>query len=559
MRKIYLLLLSLILFPYMAVSQSTGDFEITGESSNYSYSEGVLTVNDGANITISVASGATTPTNDRIVVAANATATITLSGVNITGPAQDSSTDTKKQSAIDLSENATLILNLSENSQNTLTGGAGGTGSGVPGIHVPSSASLVVCGSGGLSVTGGSSSNEYGGNGIGGISNGGQGGEACGTVIILSTGTVTISGGNSSMSGSNGTDIGGGSGTQKGDDGQGIKPSGDGSYTVYGNLELPEGVTLPENITLNIPSGTSLTLPEDMSLPEGIKLTGDGTISPETARPKPTITFAESVNLDKMYDGNVVSLDNSSYTYNGDGKVTIAWYEDNNNAKGEQLASAPINAGTYWVGVSAEATNLYQAAEEVTKKFTITPATATSPQTPTLEAVTYGVKLSEITLPKGWTWEDGEIIPTVTNTGYTAYYTVTDYTNYDWSNVDGWDSEEHCVKRTLTLTVNKANPAYEEPTGLTATYGQTLADVELPEGWTWNNAEQSVGEVGEHQFTAIFTPDDLDNYNVVNDIEVTITVNQADISEQIKAESDTNISLDLETESLTIWKPKVSP
>ena len=55
MRKIYLLLLSLILFPYMAVSQSTGDFEITGESSNYSYSEGVLTVNDGANITISVA------------------------------------------------------------------------------------------------------------------------------------------------------------------------------------------------------------------------------------------------------------------------------------------------------------------------------------------------------------------------------------------------------------------------------------------------------------------------------------------------------------------------
>ena len=89
MRKIYTLLLSLILFSYATLAQ-TGGFTVTGESSSYSYSNGVLTVNNGANITISMTSGATTPTNDRIVVAENATATITLNGVNITGPAQDS-------------------------------------------------------------------------------------------------------------------------------------------------------------------------------------------------------------------------------------------------------------------------------------------------------------------------------------------------------------------------------------------------------------------------------------------------------------------------------------
>ena len=555
MRKIYLLLLSLILLPYIAVAQ-TDDFNVTGGTSgtDYSYSEGVLTVNTGADITISMANGATEPTSDRIVV--NGNAEITLNGVNITGSEYDDINVTNAQSAIDVSESATLILNLSESSQNTLTGGSGGNSVGAPGIHVPASSSLVIQGSGGLSVKGGNSTNTYGGNGIGGKSGSGQTGTACGTVVILATGTVTVNGGTGQTSSSGGADIGGGLGTTDGGNGQGIRPVSEqaNTYTVWGDLTLPEGVTLPGNITLNIPSGTSLTLPEDMSLPEGIKLTGDGTISPDTAKPKPTITFAESVNLDKMYDGNVVSLDNSSYTYNGDGKVTIAWYEDNNNAKGEQLASAPVNAGTYWVGVSAEATNLYQAAEEVTKKFTITPATATSPQTPTLEAVTYGVKLSEITLPKGWTWEDGEIIPTVTNTGYTAYYTVTYYTNYDWSNVDGWDSEEHCVKRTLTLTVNKADPAYEEPTGLTAIYGETLKDVVLPKAdngtWSWQDVETTpVGDAGVQKFKVTFTPIDIDNYNVINDIEVTITVNQADISEQIKAESDTNISLDLETEA----------
>ena len=508
MRKIYLLLLSLILLPY-GMRAETGDFNVTG-SGSYSYSEGVLTVNNGANITISMANGATEPTSDRIVVAANATATITLNGVSITGPGPDISSGAPAQSAIDVGENAHLILNLKDETSNVLTGGSGGTELGAPGISVPSSASLVIQGSGGLSVTGGDSTSTYGGSGIGCKSAGGSGGETCGTVIILATGSVMITGGSGQHTSAGGADIGGGLGTTDGGNGQGIRPSSDGSYTVWGNLELPEDITLPE----------------------GIKLTGDGTISPDTAKPKPMVTF-KSGDLEKTYDGQPASLNNDDYTYTGNGTVSITWYQDNESSKGEQLETAPTDAGTYWVGVSAEATNLYQAAEEVTKQFTIKPAIAESPQTPTLEAVTYGVKLSEITLPEGWTWEDGEIIPTVTNTGYAAYYSVTDYTNYDWSQVEGWDGETHRVKRTLTLTVNKADPAYEEPTGLTATYGQTLADVELPEGWKWNNTEQSVGEVGEKVFKATFTPTD-NNYNVVEGVDVKIIVSQANLPEESK-------------------------
>ena len=99
-----------------------------------------------------------------------------------------------------------------------------------------------------------------------------------------------------------------------------------------------------------------------------------------------------------------------------------------------------------------------------------------------------------------------------------------------------------------SVTVNKATPEYTVPTGLTATYGDKLSDITLPEGWAWEDGTQSVGNVGDNTFTAIFTPDDTENYNTAT-AEVTVTVKQADISEQIKAEGETTISLDLETGS----------
>ena len=535
MRKIYLLLLSLILFPYMAVSQSTGDFEITGESSNYSYSEGVLTVNSGANITISMASGATTPTSDRIVV--NGNAEITLNGVNITAPSYGATTG-NAQSAIDVSENAHLILNLSDNKNNTLTGGSGGTDLGAPGIHVPASSSLVIQGSGNLSVTGGSSNGTCGGSGIGGKPSSGQAGEACGTVIILATGNVTVTGGDGQGSTSDGLDIGGGLGTTDGDNGQGIRPvSGqENTYTVWGNLTLPEGVTLPGNITLNIPSGTSLTLPNDFTWPDNIQLTGEGSIS-DTGKLTATISITEDINLDKTYDGKAVSFDNNNYTYNSNGEPVITWHADNNGTIGAQLSEAPSDAGSYWVKVAVAATNFYTAAED-TKQFTISKAKATITLTLPQDAVYDGTSKEATAAVVG---VDGE---TATLTAEISYYSNEEMTQivsaptdagtyYVKATFAGNDNYNAAEDATGNFSIAKAAPQYTEPTGLTATYGQTLADVELPEGWKWNNVEQSVGEVGEKVFKATFTPTD-NNYNVVEDVDVKIIVSQANLPEESK-------------------------
>ena len=83
----------------------------------------------------------------------------------------------------------------------------------------------------------------------------------------------------------------------------------------------------------------------------------------------------------------------------------------------------------------------------------------------------------------------------------------------------------------MPVTIGKADPTATAPTGLTATYGQTLADVTLtnPAGnmagtWTWANSSTSVGNVGSNTFKANFTPNDTANYNSKSNVDVTVTV-----------------------------------
>ena len=79
------------------------------------------------------------------------------------------------------------------------------------------------------------------------------------------------------------------------------------------------------------------------------------------------------------------------------------------------------------------------------------------------------------------------------------------------------------------FVVEKATPTYTAPTGLTAKYGQTLADVTLPGGWSWMDSSESVGgaSTAAKKFMAKFTPTDTDNYNMVENIELDVTVNKA--------------------------------
>ena len=136
---------------------------------------------------------------------------------------------------------------------------------------------------------------------------------------------------------------------------------------------------------------------------------------------------------------------------------------------------------------------------------------------PTGLTATYRQTLANVTLPTGWAWVDStQSVGNVGTNSFKANFTPTDTNNYNTvSDVN------------VSVTVGKVNPTYTVPTGLTATYGQTLANVTLPTGWAWADSTQSVGNVGTNTFKANFTPADTANYNTVSGVDVNVTVGKA--------------------------------
>ena len=77
----------------------------------------------------------------------------------------------------------------------------------------------------------------------------------------------------------------------------------------------------------------------------------------------------------------------------------------------------------------------------------------------------------------------------------------------------------------LRFDIAKATPQYDASVPVDAAYGQTLSDAALPEGFSWqDDPSTSVGDAGEHEFLATFTPGDTSNYEVVRDVPVKVRV-----------------------------------
>ena len=185
------------------------------------------------------------------------------------------------------------------------------------------------------------------------------------------------------------------------------------------------------------------------------------------------------------------------------------------NWEWENAEQSVGNAGTrtaFAVFTPADTENYNTVRAEI--PFTVEKATPAYEVPAGLTAI-YGQTLADIALPVNWEWENAE--QSVGNAGTRTAYAV--FTPADTENYN-------TVRAEITFTVEKATPAYEVPAGLTATYGQTLADIALPNGWEWENAEQSVGNAGTRSAFAVFTPADTENYNSVR-VHIAYSVEKA--------------------------------
>lgn len=158
--------------------------------------------------------------------------------------------------------------------------------------------------------------------------------------------------------------------------------------------------------------------------------------------------------------------------------------------------------------------------------------------------VTYGTKITLTATPDHdasvtytYEWYKGDT--KLTNIGETlTLINVNDTGSYTVkvTATDGNQSKA-AASNEVIVTINRATPDYTVPTGLTATYGDRLSSVTLPEGWTWVDGNTCVGNAGEQSHTAAFTPDDTANYNRVEQ-NITVQVDKATLTPSVGSVAD---------------------
>ena len=76
------------------------------------------------------------------------------------------------------------------------------------------------------------------------------------------------------------------------------------------------------------------------------------------------------------------------------------------------------------------------------------------------------------------------------------------------------------------IVIQKAEPVYTIPTGLQGSIGSLLGQVELPQGFAWEEETASIklGQEGEMTGYVSYVPEDTQNYEIVSHILVKVTV-----------------------------------
>ena len=273
--------------------------------------------------------------------------------------------------------------------------------------------------------------------------------------------------------------------------------------------------------TVTIPVTTSnyqdITLTVNVSAKNRITPTGTPTLS------KNAIIYGDALNTialsGKLHDnvnnvdvdGTFEWVDGTHIPVVGNGTYAAEWIFEPTDTEKYLTVSGRSN-------ITVEKARPYGKVSMAGYTYGKTPSTPTlTDQTGDLNAqVTYSYAAADSGSVQTWDISN----PPALNAGtYRMYANIGDTDNYY-----GFEAV-YCE-----FVVAKATPTYTVPTGLTAKYGQTLADVTLPDGWSWMDSSESVGgaSTAAKTFQAKFTPKDTENYNTVENIELEVTVNKAD-------------------------------
>ena len=270
-------------------------------------------------------------------------------------------------------------------------------------------------------------------------------------------------------------------------------------------------------VTISTSNYQDITLTINVSAKNRITPTGTPTLS------KNAITYGDALNTialsGKLHDNvNNVDVDGTFEWVDGTHIPVVG-----NGTYAAEWIFEPTDTEKY-LTVSGRSNITVEKAQQYGKLSMAGYTYSQAPSTPTLTdrtgdlnaQVTYSYSAAGSGSVQTWDISN----PPALNAGtYRMYASIGDTDNYY-----GFEAV-YCE-----FVVAKATPTYTVPTGLTAKHGQTLADVTLPDGWSWTDSSESVGgaSTAAKTFQAKFTPTDAVNYNMVENIGLEVMVNKAD-------------------------------
>ena len=248
---------------------------------------------------------------------------------------------------------------------------------------------------------------------------------------------------------------------------------------------------------------------------------GEATASVDFTIEKATVTVTADA-MSKTY-----GTDNPPLTYT----TSDLFGSDTLTGALETTATKTSSVGEYDITVGSLANSNYTI-DFVGAKLTITKAAAPNIAWPTAAELTYGQKLSDSALTSEdengtFAWQDGSIVPTVTNDGFVVVYTPKDTHNYDYSSVE--------LTKTISVTVSKVSATVTAaPTPNTLTYtgeGQYLISAGEANGGTmqystdnqtWSTTISQGTDAGKYTVYYKVVGDENHSDTAVDSIEVTI-------------------------------------
>ena len=235
--------------------------------------------------------------------------------------------------------------------------------------------------------------------------------------------------------------------------------------------------------------------------------------------------------------GNYIGTAKKTFVISKAAAPEISWPTASAITCGEKVSDSLLSGGSTQYGTFAWSDDVQDTTPTVgtsSYKVVFTPSEATKNNYETITTTEKDVSLTvnaksltgaRVTVSGSYTYTGQAQIPvadavtvqldgkTIPNDQYTI--SASDNTNAGQAIVTVTGKGNYTGTASGTFTIDKATPTPDLPTGLTATYGDTLKDVPLPKGWAWDTPDSSVGNVGEKTFAATYTEDNSGNYNTV--------------------------------------------